>query len=128
MGELEFPALPRWPIQGRTGRGMVGISGGDRPVLLGYICRGLLAGDQQVDEVVLAMADFADAIGFCLERTFVEDAVGTPTAFGALVESLGEAGGDAVLLPGLLHMVVLGPQDDIKRLFEWVTGTRVLVL
>jgi hypothetical protein len=95
---------------------------------LATCCRGLLGGDQQVDEVELAMVDFADATGFLLGNTYVEEASGAPVAFGALVESLGTSGGDAVVLPGLLHLAVLGPRHDMKMLFERATGVRVLVI
>ncbi len=74
------------------------------------------------------MVDFADANGFLLRDTYVEEAAGVPLAFGALVESLSSSGGDAVVLPGLLHLAVLGPRHDMKMLFERATGVRVLVM
>jgi hypothetical protein len=97
-------------------------------VLLGYICRGLLASDDELDDAELATAEFADVNGFLLGHTYVEEAQGVPLAFGALVESLSTSGGDAVVLPGLLHFAVLGPRHDLKKLVERATGVRVLVM
>jgi hypothetical protein len=97
-------------------------------VLIGYICKGLLVSDREVDEMELAMMEFAAARGFLLVNTYVEQPLGRPDAFGALVNSLHDSGADAVLLPGLLHFAVLGPGQDIKKLFERATGVRVLVL
>ena len=99
-----------------------------KPVLLGYICRGLLASDQEVDDAESAMAYFAAAYGFSLRHTYVEKPASAPLAFGALVESLSASGGDGVVLPGLLHLAVLGPRHDMKMLFERATGVRVLVM
>jgi hypothetical protein len=108
---------------------MVGVGGKcTKPVLLGYICRGLLAGDDEVDDAELAMVEFAASNGFLLGHTYIEEAAGVPLAFGALVEALGASGGDAVVLPGMLHLATLGPRHDMKMLFERATGVRVLVI
>lgn len=108
---------------------MVGVGGEcAKPVLLGYICRGLLTSDAEVDDAELAMVDFAHANGFLLAHTYVEEAAGTPVALGALVDVLSTSGGDAVVLPGLMHLAILGPRHDMKMLFERATGVQVLVM
>jgi hypothetical protein len=101
---------------------------GGQPVVLGYICRELLAGERQIDELELRMSDFAETEGFALGCTYIETMVARPLAFGALVEALSRAEAEAVLLPSLLHLAVLGPQHEIKKMLEWSTGVRVLVL
>ncbi|GAB3835809.1 hypothetical protein [Kribbella italica] len=127
MSPIPLPAALADP---QSNGAIVNASDGGRgkPVVLGYMCRELLTGDRQVADLELRMKHFAEAEGLRLGFVYVEQAVARPVAFGALVESLAHSAGHAVLLPGLLHFAVLGPQDDIKPLFEWVTGARVLIL
>jgi hypothetical protein len=100
----------------------------DRPLLLGYVRRELIATDTQVQEVERRMSLFADIEGFSMGFIFIDQPSIRPTIFESLTEEIRRHGITAVVLPSLLHFAVLGATHDIKGAFERATGARVLLL
>lgn len=100
----------------------------DRPLLVGYIRRELIATDAQVQEVERRMSLFADTQGFSIGFIFIDKPGIWPTVFESLTEAVRRHEVAAVVLPSLLHFAVLGATHDIKGAFERATGARVLLL
>ncbi len=98
-----------------------------RLLALGYLHRGLLVTDDHLETVERELAAFAQAEGFSMGFTYVEQPGAWPAAFEALIEAVSRFEVTAVVLPSLLHFAALGVPTDIRDSFERATGTRVLV-
>ncbi|MEV8374313.1 hypothetical protein AB0P21_16335 [Kribbella sp. NPDC056861] len=96
--------------------------------MLGYLCRGLLVTDGQVDDLERQMAAFAHAEGFTMGFVYVERSETSPAAFGALMESVDRYQVNAIVLPSRLHLAVLGSPLEMNDRFERAAGVRVMVL
>lgn len=114
---MRLDQLPREPVtESRT-----------RPLLVGYVRRGLLRDDCEIEAVKRRLAEFAFDEGFTMGETYVEQLGRWPAAFAALMDAASRDEVAAVVLPSLLHFAVLGVRGDTRRLFEQTTGARVLV-
>ncbi|WBQ06252.1 hypothetical protein [Kribbella sp. CA-293567] len=99
-----------------------------RPLMLGYLCRGLLVTDGQMKELEQQMATFAQAEGFAMGFVYVERSETSPAAFGALMESVNRYEVSAIVVPSRLHLAVLGSPLEMNDRFERAAGVRVLLL
>lgn len=99
-----------------------------RPLLLGYLHRGLMVTEDQVEAGKQELAMFAWAEGFSMGVIFVEHAGIWPAAFEALIEAVNRQRVTAVALPSLFHFATFGVPTDIRDSFERATGARVLVV
>ncbi|WP_329481528.1 hypothetical protein OG558_03415 [Kribbella sp. NBC_01510] len=99
-----------------------------QPLLLGYLHRGLMVTEDQVEAGKQELAMFARAEGFTMGVIFVEHAGTWPAAFEALIEAVNRQKVTAVALPSLFHFAAFGVPTDIRDSFERATGARVLVI
>lgn len=103
--------------------------GGGTAFLLGYIQRGLLAIDSDVEWETQALETFAQRAGYRLSSVYVDKAQhGDLNAFRSLIEAALDGGAAAVVLPSLLHFSGLGHAGSFAAVFEQVTGARVLTV
>lgn len=100
----------------------------DKPMLLGYIRRDLVATAAEVQKLERQMSLFAQSAGFSMGFVFIDEPDIWPAVFETLIEALRRHRITAVVLPSLLHLAVLGATHDIKGTLERATGTRVLLL
>jgi hypothetical protein len=96
-------------------------------LLLGYLHRGLLVTDGQVETVMQELATFARVEGFSMGFTYIEQAGTWPAAFAALIEAVHRYEITAVVLPSLLHFAPFGVPTNFRDSLERTTGVRVLV-
>jgi len=97
-----------------------------RPILLGYVHRGLILTDGQMETAKQELVAFAQTEGFSMGFTYVEQPGTWPAAFAALIDAVNRYGVTAVVLPSLLHFAVFGVPTNIRDAFERATGARVL--
>jgi hypothetical protein len=98
-----------------------------RPLLLGFVLKHLLMGDDELAETKERLEEFAAVEGFAMGTIYVEDTATSPAAFAALIEAVNRYEVTAVVVPSLLHFAALSAVHNIKDTFERATGARVMV-
>jgi hypothetical protein len=98
-----------------------------RPLLLGYVLKHLLVGDDELAESKERFEEFAVVEGFAMGTVYVEAAETSPAAFAALIEAVNRYEVTAVAVPSLLHFAALSTVHNIKDTFERATGARVMI-
>jgi len=100
----------------------------NKPLLLGYLRRDLLAAGRQVEELERLMTQFARAEGFSMGFTYVEEPTTWPSTFKALIAAVNRYQASAVIVPQLSHLTTSDASFDAKTTFEQETAARLLVL
>jgi hypothetical protein len=116
---------PGQSVPAVAGRGAV--NDYTRPLLLGYVLKHLLMGDDELAETKERLEEFAVVECFAMGTVYVEDTATSPAAFGALIEAVNRYEVTAVVVPSLLHFAALSAVHNIKDTFERATGARVMV-
>ncbi|GAB3832776.1 hypothetical protein [Kribbella italica] len=99
-----------------------------RPLLVGYIRRGLLSTEDEIAELETDMAVFARLEGYSMGYTYVEYSERTSAALEALVASIGNQENVAVVIPSPLHFLSTAGPLNLRQAFEQATGARVHLL
>jgi hypothetical protein len=98
-----------------------------KPLSLGYISGHFLVTGSELRAITDRLAACANAEGYTLHGVYVERPDRSPEAFGALLDGLKESGAQAVVVPSLHHLTVLGGSTKVRRHLERVTRARVLI-
>jgi hypothetical protein len=97
-----------------------------RPLLLGYIRVHLLMTDNELSDTIERLGYFARCEGYALGTVFTEQVHSVPAAFAALVEAVDRDGAQAIVVPSMQHLAVLGRPPLLSDYLQRVTGVRVL--
>lgn len=101
--------------------------GGAKTVVVGYVRVHLLMTPAELVGIKDQLLAFAVAEGFTLGNVFMEQIHTAPDAFRALIDCVLHDGPEAVVVPSLQHLGVLGSPLQVKEDVERGTGVRVLV-
>ncbi|GAB3821448.1 hypothetical protein GCM10028799_33030 [Kribbella italica] len=99
-----------------------------RPLLVGYIRRGLLSSEDEIAELENEMALFARLEGYSMGYTYIEYSDRTFAALEALVEFIRSQEDVAVVIPSPLHFLSAAGPLNLRVAFEQATGARVHLL
>jgi hypothetical protein len=99
----------------------------ERPAVVGYVRAHLLMTPAELVGIKDQLVAFAAAEGYTLGRVFTEHAHTVPEAFRELVDAVIRDKVEAVVVPSLHHLGVLGSPLQVKDDVEFGTGARVLV-
>jgi hypothetical protein len=102
--------------------------GSVRPLLFGYLRVHRLAAGTRPEAVNDQFATFAHAEGYSLVSVFVDQAHTAPAGFAALIEAVKRYEAQAVAVPTLDHLAVLGAPPPLKDFLQRVTGVQVLTM
>jgi hypothetical protein len=93
-----------------------------------YARKHLLMFDSEVNRTREHLAYFANAAGYELAATFIEEIEAWPAAFERLIQAVIRDRVEVVILPSMLHFAVLGDPTNIKQHFEAATGARIIAI
>lgn len=99
-----------------------------RPLLVGYIRRGLLSSEDEIAQLESEMAMFARLEGYSMGYNYVENSDRTFAALAALVEFLRGQEDAAVIIPSPMHFLSTTEPRNLRTAFEQATGVRVHLL
>jgi hypothetical protein len=97
-----------------------------RPLMLGYLRAHLLMSEAELTAAKAELVGFAEREGYTLGVVFVEDLDRAPAAFQALLAEVARTDAEAVVVPGLQHVGVLGEIQSLRQQLQHRTGVRVL--
>jgi len=98
-----------------------------QPLVLGYVAERFLMTVSELEDLTDHLATFARAEGYTLGRVFVERIDRSPAAFQALLGALEKQDAQAVVIPTMHHLAVLGDSTVVRTQMEYLTGARVLI-
>ena len=96
-------------------------------IAVGYIRAHLLMTPEELAETEEQLAQLAKDNGYHLEAIFTERPESIPSAFIELITAVTRYDADAVVLPSVMHLAVLGLPPQVIHHLEATTGTKVLV-
>ncbi|MFC5265041.1 hypothetical protein ACFPJ1_23245 [Kribbella qitaiheensis] len=94
---------------------------------MGYVRVHLLMTAAELVGIKDQLKVFAEREGFILGRVFMEQVHTAPDAFRELIESILRDRPEAVVVPNLHHLGILGSPLQVKADVESGTGVQVLV-
>jgi hypothetical protein len=96
-------------------------------IAVGYIRVHLPMTPEELADIEERLAQLAKRHGYHLEAVFTERPESTPAAFIELITAVNRYDADAVVLPSVMHLAVLGLPPQVIHHLEATTGTKVLV-
>jgi hypothetical protein len=104
------------------------MTGSTRPLMLGYLRVHALASNADANEIREPFESFAEREGYALGNVFIEQDCTAPGGFTALIDAVKSADAQAVAVPNLVHLAVLGAQPPLAEFLQRATGAQVLVM
>jgi hypothetical protein len=99
-----------------------------KPFAVAYVGAHMLATDSELPNLKRGIAEFADACGFILLTTYVEEPATAPAAFGEMVQNVWTDGVKTIVVPSLVHLAALGSPVVMKAHLEHHIGGKVLFI
>jgi hypothetical protein len=101
-----------------------------RPLMFGYLRVRELAPGIAPADIWPAFNQYAEKEGYALAGVYVERDCSAPIAFGGLLDAVKQHSAQAVAVPTLEHLAVLGPnaRPTLDGLVRRATGAQVLVM
>ncbi len=97
------------------------------PIAVGYIRVHLLMTAEELTDTEQRLAHLAKRHGYRLEAVFTERPESIPAAFIELITAVNRYDADAVVLPSVMHLAVLGLPPQVIHHLEATTGVKVLI-
>ncbi|HEY3013895.1 MAG TPA: hypothetical protein VGJ41_02235 [Nocardioides sp.] len=104
------------------------MTGQPRPLMLGYLRVHELASNADADQIREPFESFAEREGYALGHVFIEQDCTAPGGFTALIDAVKSGHAQAVAVPSLEHLAVLGAQPPLDEFLQRATGAQVLVM
>ena len=98
-----------------------------QPVALGYLRVHILMTDVELEDAETRIRRAAAKNGYHLAAIFHEQPHLAPSAFAALIAAVDRKQAAAVIVPGLIHLAVLGLPTQVVVYLESVTDVRVVI-
>jgi len=104
------------------------VLGDTRPLMFGYLRVQLLAAGTTREQVTGGFDSYAQVEGYALGAVFVDQPDTAPAGFAALIEAVKRYDAQAVAVPTLEHLAVLGAPPPLRQFVQRATGAQVLIM